>query len=807
VNDLTSLIDDIEPSSTVLFLGAGSSLTSGAPSVDTIKEALSQAFHQISTGFSLAELTQIIERKTNDRRRMVSIIRALFTNIVPTGGLRSIALYDWKAIYTTNFDELVEHAYAITNAQLVTYSSNFDFSVRGKILATRLFKLHGTLCKDISDGYAARLILTESDYANTEDYREHLYDTFRADLSEAHLVIIGHSLSDPDIKSVVERANTLHRKAQSAGRITLLMHTADDDRAALYESRGLRVVVGGIDDFFRLLAQRVPIQTTLSIEHAGPLAKYPALTITSVDVLEAMEWPSDVSRMYNGWPATFSDVRTGLTFHRSIGDAVQGFFRNPESLCATILGAGGVGKTTAARQLLVHYASSGTKCWEHKGDHTLDVGAWRQVAHDLAASGERGLLFVDDAHAHVLELGNLVDDLVADKSDAFKILIASGRNSWQPRAKSPNIFKHGKEFVLSRLDSEEIESLLALVERNHDIRQLVEASFAGFSPQERRRRLVERCEADMFVCMKNIFASESFDDIVLREFAELEEAYQHIYRFVAALETIGVRVHRQLVIRLLRLKAQDISKILAGLADIVTEYTVDRREHIYGWRGRHQVISSIITKYKFHDLETMVQLFDDVIDNIVPTYDIEVRSIQELCNIDSGIARFSDVGVQNRLLRKLISVAPGERVPRHRLIRNLIKSEKFEQAQTEIRIFEKDFRTDGPVARYSIELMTARATRTPGIMVQDRLAILDQARNLAKSSIERFQFSVRIFSAYCEVGLQIFKLSGKVDVYDDAISILKDAETRIADPAITQMIKTFDRRFSNEIAEDRKTVE
>jgi hypothetical protein len=61
-------------------------------------------------------------------------------------------------------------------------------------------------------------------------------------------------------------------------------------------------------------------------------------------------------------------------------------------------------------------------------------------------------------------------------------------------------------------------------------------------------------------------------------------------------------------------------------------------------------------------------------------------------------------------------VAPGERVPRHRLIRNLIESGAFEKAETEIRIFNKDFGPDGPVHRYRVNLMVSRATRMLGIL-------------------------------------------------------------------------------------------
>jgi hypothetical protein len=67
------------------------------------------------------------------------------------------------------------------------------------------------------------------------------------------------------------------------------------------------------------------------------------------------------------------------------------------------------------------------------------------------------------------------------------------------------------------------------------VRALVEGGFSGFSRTERRRRLTQRCEADMFVCLKNIFASEKLDDIIIREYETLNLPFQEVYKTVAAM--------------------------------------------------------------------------------------------------------------------------------------------------------------------------------------------------------------------------------------------------------------------------------
>ena len=796
---LAEFVQGIQSDSTILLFGAGSSLPSNAPSVEMIIEHLSKRFGQNREGFNLSEITDLIEQKTKDRRRMIIEVQRLFSRVKPTGGLQHLPLYAWKSIYTTNYDTLIEQVYRKRHAALTVYSSNFDFNVGPRPTNTRLFKLHGTIDQDVSLGNTARLILTGNDYNYTHEYRQFLFNTLKADLAESKLIIIGHSLSDPDIKEVISQAISLNTQAMSAGRIALLMYQRDTDRAVLYEGKGLEVVFGGIDEFFAELGKKSPgplFDYKVPDDH---LERHPALVPTTIDVAHQVDTGrDDVSKMFNGWPATYSDIEAKLTFGRTVSDGIADYFKSTDGICYILLGASGVGKTTAARQAVLKLRQQGYQCWEHKGDQTVLTKDWADLARSLRNDGKTGILFIDDAHSHLHEINDLIDLLAREKLISLNLLIVSSRNNWRPRVKTPNLFKLGKQFYLSALDGEEIDRLIGLVDGNPSIARLIENTFAGFSRVEKRRRLVERCESDMFVCMRNIFATENFDDIILREYAELKDEHKGIYRTVAALETFGVHVHRQLVIRLLRINMTTVMATLENLADIITEYTIDEKMHVYGWKGRHPVINGIITKYKFNDLESTIKLLDRVIDEILPTYPVEIRSIIELCNIETGVARIPDKKIQNRLLRRMISIAPGVRVPRHRLIRNLIEIGEFDQAQTEIRIFEKDFKRDGPVARYKITLMVSRATRTPGILPEDRLAILEEARELAVATIRRYAHTAAVFGAYCEVGLETFRLSGRSDVLDDAMAQLRDAENRLGDPDITYMIRRFERQIASQ---------
>lgn len=498
--------------------------------------------------------------------------------------------------------------------------------------------------------------------------------------------------------------------------------------------------------------------------------------------------------MFNGWPATYADISNDLTFVRSVTHAICGAFKAGTSQFSTILGASGVGKTTAGRQVSVQLEVEGWLCWEHKGDFEVPVSDWIEAAERLEADKLDGILLIDDAHFHVPSINRLIDGLATKKLIRLRILLTSGRAQWQYRTKSVFLIKSGTEHHLSKLNTQEIDRLIFLVSGSNAIRPLVEGTFSGFSLQEKRRRLIDRCEADAFVCLRNIFATEKFDDIILREYAQLSVPDQEIYRLVAAMEHAGIRVHRQLVIRLTGIAAGMVETALNNLVDVISEYDVSTRFGVFGWKVRHGVIASIIARYKYSDQTAMLELFERVIANISPTYEIEKHTINEICNVDTGLPSIPDKETQNRLLRALISVAPGEPVPRHRLIRNLISLEKFDLAETEIRVFKHDIGGDGPVARYQIALLLARAIYTPGIMAEDRIVILRKAESQAAVSAERFNNNRNVLAAYCDVGIEILKKAKDDGCIEAAMKALRDAESRTGDEEIGKTLRLYERR-------------
>ena len=594
---------------------------------------------------------------------------------------------------------------------------------------------------------------------------------------------------------MIDRSINLRRRSNSGGDIFLLLFNLDRDRAFLYKNKGIKVAIGGVDDFFFELPKAIPETKLVFGTDDKFLGRHPSLAPTTIDIEHQLNSAArNVSAMFSGSPSSYADITAGYTFDRSVKMRVSDELLENKQF-AVLLGASGVGKTTFARQLALALLDRDYLAWEHSPDRELIVQAWRNVAKELQAEKKDAVFVLDDAHLYLSEINSLVDLLEIDGSSRLRLILTSASNHWKLRVKAPHLFKNGIVETLSSLDAFEVSSLLSLVEKNNEVKKLVDKSFRGFTTREKCRRLNERCNRDFFVCMKNIFANESFDTIVLREYAQIPENFREIYKHICALESFGVRVHRQLVIRLLSIEAQDIQMVLANLEGLVSEYEVRPRESIYSWKGRHPVISEIITKHKFNDYDKTFLLLKRVVENLSPTYDIEIRTLRQLCNFGSGVGQISDIGDQNELFRMMISVAPRERVPRHRLISNLIRQGEFPDAETEIRVFENDLGADGPVRRFKVRLTVERAISTTGLMREDKARLLNDAHDSALGLVNEARLERPTLQLYADVCYEIFKITGEYSYIDEALSFFKRAEKEVGDPDITRAIVRFEQRI------------
>ena len=782
----------IRPDKTALLLGAGASVPSGAPTGRSLAHRLWRRVAKTSPqSDDLVETSTILTRRYS-RLDVVECIVAGLRPLRPTGGLLGLPKLGWQSVFTTNFDTLIEAAYSTCSIPLVAIRSNYDFTAREQDTGTRLFKIHGCISQDVALGHKSSMTLTEQDYETHRDYRQILFVKLLDALMTGDVLIIGQSLADQHLSSQVKEALKVKQDYGAPGAVYVLVFDEDDLRAPLLEDRGARVAFGGIDEFVHEMSSVVDVIDDVADGHDDML---PLNVIGTVREVEAeRRRTANVNRMFNGAAATYADISSGVTFERhQRAAAIEALTGSKHSI--TIVGAAGVGKTTFARQLGHELMLKGHTVWEHRSEFPFQHKPWISVERQLRDRGKNGFLVLDECTYFLRQTNLLVDHLAKIDDPSLKIILTANASQWVPRMKSNNIFRNGLTIDLSRLEDSELHSLLNLVVHNSHVEDLVHDSFKALHRDDQFDALRRKSSADMFVCLTNIFANESLDTILLREYEDLDAQYKDYYRYVAALEAIGARVHRQLLIRMQSIPPTMVGSALHGLTGIIDEYDIDPAQGVYGWRTRHLVIARKISEYKFSSVTEMIQLFDTVIENLSPTVPIEMRTIRDLCDVEYGIGRIGDRATRKRLYRRLIDIAPGERIPWHRLIRELLQEGDLEETEYVIRHAEESAGRDAPIDRYRVRLLMVRARDTEGISDGDRIALLRKAYEIAMNNVDRYKRDKFSYFTLCDVALQLVERGENSYVLEEAIALGREASDRILDPEMAIRIDEYARSY------------
>lgn len=781
--NIDELARTIMPSRTTLLFGAGSSIPSGAPSGTQLAARLARGLNPEPEGTELSEIAQIFENRKG-RAELVAKVREALAELQPTSGLLALPEFDWLSIYTTNFDTLIEQAYRAKGRNLDIYRSNFDVSQTPRRDATPLYKIHGCMTQDGADGSRSGMLITEADYDNHEQFRQILFNSLTQHMFTSDTVIIGQSLGDRHLKDLARRVVSL-RQEGVASRIFLLVYEYDPDRAELFTRLGLEVIRSDLDSFLLALLRAGKNAETPAYSTSSDSALLtPALTMTSTDVAHAAGLAPSAIKLFNGSPGTYADIRNGMTIPRVGQKRLEDASRGTRGNFLVVEGARGVGKTTLARAYLLTVADRRIHAWEHGSDHELDVEAWIGVESRLRALGEDGMLLIDDCYRNLNAVNRLVNQLGALDRSHLRIVVTVDSARWSVASKSAYFFSKGSLVRLSVLEPSDIEALVALVDRKPEIRSLVESTFLALGRPARVRRLRDKCSADMFVCLKNIFANDSLDEILLQEYSSLDAQPRDVYRYVAAIQALGGFVHRQLIMRLLNIPATSLNPLLSLLEGIVTEHVIDPRSGIYGWSTRHDVIAGVIARIKFADQLELVNLLEQLIDGVNPSVRIELETAIAIATDDLGITRVVDPEAQVKLFRKLVTAIPAHRTPRRRLIKFFLNRDMLTEATNEVVAFERSIGSDAVVARYKATIYMRKAATMINVDNEDRRSMLLEAENILRRSIADGYGDHRTAVTLGQVGMEMVRLFGDFDIADDAIDFLREFEATNGDPEI-----------------------
>jgi SIR2-like domain len=259
------LVDQVRSGKVILFLGAGAACGATSPnppytppSGSKLAELLAEKF--LGGRAKDKPLTLVAEYSIaqSDLRTVQTYIAEILAPFQPSGTQLKLPTFRWAALITTNYDRIVERAYAENKAPLQTLvpilrnTDRVDNELRAPD-AIPYIKLHGSI--DLIDDARYPLILTIDQYVTHRKGREKLYSRLVEYAAEYTFVFVGYSLQDPDLRAVL-----LELTAPDTSRprhYVVTLGATELDRQ-VWESKQITTLNGSFDEFILHLDTNIP---------------------------------------------------------------------------------------------------------------------------------------------------------------------------------------------------------------------------------------------------------------------------------------------------------------------------------------------------------------------------------------------------------------------------------------------------------------------------------------------------------------------------------------------------------------------
>jgi len=781
VMDLDGFVAGIKPSETVLLLGAGASVPSGGMSgVDLARYLCDEIASGEVESDDLAEAASLLESRYG-RPALVQPLADHLRSLRPDGGLLSLAGLPWPRAYTTNYDELVEQARREIGHPVEVVRTNLDFR---KLDASsfELIKLHGCISRDRAYGHADSMLLTEHDYTEFSRYREALFAKLIFDLHTKDVLVLGHSLRDRHLRDLIDEVSARARVQGTSNRVKVLAYTEDPARIRLLEERGLAAASGTLADLTDRLRNRDVVAEVSQTVVGGPGLRLPGILLSRcISVAAAQLKQPSASRMFNGSSASYADIAAGLTFARLLEPEAIEYLANEKLQYLILLGAAGVGKTTTARRVLSALSAQGADAFEHVDEFPLNWQAWAELARIAKAKSRVVYLLIDEAFKHLTGVNRLVQSLHEDENTSLRLVLCAHSSSWEQRSKSGLLRRFGREETLSLLQDREIESLVDLIRSQQSIRTLLDPPIGMASRPEQIDLVKQQAHGDMFVALKYCFPGTSLDEIVLREFADLPEDVQEVYKIACLLEATYAHASRQIILEVLGLDWTYISTITDRSRGVLDQRLVDAREGLWVWRTRHPVIAQVIARFKYgaNNEDELYYVLRKIVEALNAAMLLDRYIVPNLCDSEFAIGRLRDVSRRIELFEKLCERTTN-RIPWHRLIATWLELD-LATAEQVIRRAIAAVGLDSPIARYQVKAILARATDLQSLGTDDYVTLILDAETLARAALQRWPSNKYTYLSIGDVGEALMQATGSPRLVEEAIALIDGAYDDIFD--------------------------
>lgn len=657
------LVEQIRAGKAILFLGAGASRGATAttpprepPSGKELAQLLSAKFlGEDSTDKALSLIAEYCIAES-DLRTFQHYIADIFNRYAPSAAQKAIADFRWAALVTTNYDQIIEKAYAANKNRLQSLvpirrtADRIDNELRAPD-AVPLLKLHG--CISMVDEVAYPLILSIDQYVTHAVGREKLFNRFTEYAGEYSVVYVGYQIEDSDIRAILLQLNKpdVSRPMQY---VVTPNPSPRDQR--IWAAKNIITIDSTFDQFVAGLEAMIPkgLRGFKSATHSHPIAaKFATRAAPSADLLTFLT--NDVAYVCTGMPTEkpnsqaffrgasygWGSIAASHDAKRTLADTVLAEVilldesdRPRTTDFYLIKGYAGSGKTVLLKRIAYDAGLAFEKVVLYlNSDAHLLIGPIAELCNLL---GERLFIFLDGVARRSSELEDFLQS--ARKSKLSLTVIATERsNEWNVDSQELSPLLDGTHQLRS-LSLLEIDALIGKLDEFKCLGDL-----ASKTAEERRDAFLSYADRQLLVALYEITSGAKFPDIVFDEYKNIVgDRARRIYLFVCALNRVNVPVRAGLIYRLTGISFKDFKQdFFAPLESIVlTEEYKPALDMAY--RARHPWVAQIVFERALPTEQDRFDLYMSILKEIDIGYTPDRAAFRETIRAKNLKEQFSD---------------------------------------------------------------------------------------------------------------------------------------------------------------------
>jgi len=657
------LVEQIRAGKAILFLGAGASKGATAstepkdpPSGNELGRLLSNKF---LGGDSKDKPISVIGEyciAESDLRTVQRYIAEIFDRYTPSSAQKAIADFRWAALVTTNYDQIIEKAYAANKDRLQSpvpirrNSDRVDYELRAPDAVT-LLKLHG--CITMVDEVNYPLILTIDQYVTHRAGREKLFNRFTEYAGEYSVVYVGYQIEDSDIRAILLQ---LDKPEMSRPMQYVVTPNPSSRDQRIWAAKRITTIDGTFDQFMAALDAKIPkgLRGIKSTAHSHPIAaKFITHAAPSSDLLTFLT--NDVMYVYSGMSpetpnpqAFFKGASYGWASIAASHDAKRTL---TDTMLAEVIlldeasrprstdfyfikGYAGSGKTVLLKRIAYEAGVTFEKIVLYlRSDARLLIAPISELCNLL---GERLFIFVDGIARRSVELEAFLH-AARSKNLSVTVIATERSNEWNVDGQALSSLLDGTHQLRS-LSLPEIDALIGKLDEFKCLGDL-----KAKTTEERREAFLSYADRQLLVALYEITSGAEFPDIVFDEYKNIvSDRARRIYLFVCALNRVNVPVRAGLIYRLTGVSFENFkTDFFAPLDSIVlTEEYKPALDMAY--RARHPWIAQIVFERALPNEGDRYDLYMSILKEIDVGYTPDRSAFRESMRAKNLRELFSD---------------------------------------------------------------------------------------------------------------------------------------------------------------------